>query len=35
LSLYLNKPNAREFDAFVDALKQKARKEFNAFAGIR
>ena len=35
LSLDLNKPNAREFNAFVEALKQKALKEFNAFAGIR
>ena len=35
LSLYLNKPNAREFNAFVEALKQKALKEYNAFAGIR
>ena len=34
LSLYLNKPNAREFNAFVEALKQKALKEFNTFAGI-
>ena len=35
LSLYLNKPNAREFNAFVDAVKQKALKEYNAFAGIK
>jgi hypothetical protein len=35
LSLYLNKPNAREFNAFVEALRQKALKEYNAFAGIR
>jgi hypothetical protein len=35
LSLYLNKPNAVEFNAFVDALKQKALKEFNAFAGLK
>jgi len=34
LSLYLNKPNAEEFNAFVEALKEKALKEFNAFAGI-
>lgn len=34
LSLYLNKPNAAEFNAFVDALKEKALKEFNTFAGI-
>ena len=35
MSLYLNKPNAREFNAFVDAVKQKALKEYNAFAGIK
>lgn len=34
LSLILNKPNAREFDAFVDELKRRARREYNAFAGI-
>ena len=34
LSLYLNKPNAAEFNAFVDAVKQKALEEFNTFAGI-
>ena len=35
LSLYLNKPNPEEFNAFVDAVKAKALKEFNAFAGIK
>jgi hypothetical protein len=35
ISLYLNKPNASEFNGFVDALRQKALKEFNAFAGIK
>lgn len=35
LSLYLNKPNAKEFNAFVDAVKEHALKEFNAFAGIQ
>lgn len=35
LSLYLNKPNKKEFDSFVDAIKEKARLEFNAFAGIK
>lgn len=35
LSLYMNKPNEQEFKAFVDAVKEKALKEFNAFAGIR
>lgn len=34
MSLYVDKPNAREFNAFVDAVKQKALKEYNAFAGI-
>ena len=35
LSLYLNKPNKAEFNAFVEAVKEKALKEFNAFAGIK
>ena len=35
LSCYLNKPNATEFNAFVDAVKEKALREFNAFAGIK
>jgi hypothetical protein len=35
LSLYLNKPNAKEFNAFVEAVKEKALKEYNAFAGIK
>jgi hypothetical protein len=34
LSLLIDKPNPREFNAFVDALKQRARKEYNAFAGF-
>jgi hypothetical protein len=34
LSLLIDKPNAREFNAFVDALKQRARQEYNAFAGF-
>ena len=34
LSLYLNKPNQREFEAFVNAVKEKALNEFNAFAGL-
>ena len=34
LSLYLNKPNKQEFNAFVDALKQKALDEYSSFAGI-
>lgn len=35
LSLYLNNPNEREFNAFVEAVKEKALEEYNAFAGIR
>jgi hypothetical protein len=35
LSLYLNRPNPREFNAFVSAVKEKALQEFNAFAGIK
>ena len=35
LSLYLNKPNAEEFNAFVDAVKEKALQEFNAFSGMQ
>jgi len=34
-SLYLNKPNKDEFEAFVEAVKKKALKEYNAFAGIK
>jgi len=34
-SLYLNKPNPDEFNAFVDAVKEKALKEYNAFAGLQ
>jgi hypothetical protein len=35
LSLYLNKPNKKEFNSFVDAIKEKAKNEYNAFAGIK
>ncbi|MGH1536640.1 MAG: hypothetical protein ACRBDX_01090 [Gammaproteobacteria bacterium] len=35
ISLYLNKPNTKEFNAFVDAVKTKAKNEFDAFAGIK
>lgn len=35
LSLYLGKPNAETFNAFVGALKNKALDEFQAFAGLR
>jgi hypothetical protein len=34
LSLYLDKPNAEEFNTFVEALKQKALNEYNAFSGV-
>jgi len=33
-ALLIDKPNAREFNAFVDELKQRARQEYNAFAGF-
>lgn len=35
VSLYLNKPNAKEFDAFVEAVKTKAKQEYAAFSGIK
>ena len=35
LSLWINKPNAEEFNAFVNELKQRARQEYNAFAGLK
>jgi hypothetical protein len=35
LSLLIDKPNAEEFNAFVDELKQRARQEYNAFAGLK
>ena len=35
LSLWINKPNAEEFNAFVDELKRRAREEYNAFAGLK
>jgi hypothetical protein len=35
ISLYLNKPNAEEFNAFVDAIKAKAKMEYAAFAGLK
>ncbi len=34
ISLYLNKPNVEEFNAFVGTLKQRALEEYNAFTGI-
>jgi hypothetical protein len=35
LSLLIDKPNSQEFNAFVEELKQRARQEYNAFAGLR
>ena len=35
ISLYLNKPNKEEFEAFVDAVKAKAQSEYAAFAGLK
>ena len=34
VSLQLAKPNAEEFNAFVNLLKQKAQEEYNEFAGL-
>ena len=34
ISMYLNKPNEKEFNAFVDLISEKAREEYNAFAGL-
>ena len=35
LSRFMAKPNRQEFNAFVNLVKQKARDEFNAFAGLK
>jgi hypothetical protein len=35
LSLSIDKPDAQKFNAFVDELKQRARQEYNAFAGLK
>lgn len=35
ISLYPGKPNAQAFNAFVSLLTQKARDEFNSFAGLK
>ena len=35
LSLLIDKPNSKEFNAFVEELKQRARQEYNAFAGLK
>lgn len=35
LSFYLGKPDAEAFNAFIGSLKQKARDEYQAFAGLK
>ena len=35
ISLFLNKPNTKEFNVFVNAVITKAKIEFDAFAGIK
>ena len=35
LSLSIDKPNSQAFNAFVNELKQRARQEYNAFAGLK
>ncbi len=35
ISLYLNKPNAEKFNAFVDAVKKEAKAEFDVFSGLK
>jgi len=35
LSLFLDKPDTEAFNAFVNELKQRAREEYNAFAGLK
>ncbi len=35
ISLYLNKPNPEEFNAFVEAVKANAKMEYDAFAGLK
>jgi len=34
MSLYLNNPNPEAFNTFVDAVKQKALQEYQAFVGV-
>ncbi len=34
ISLYLAKPNADEFNAFVNLIKHRAKDEYNAFVGM-
>lgn len=33
ISLYLNKPNKKEFNVFVEAVIEKAKMEYDAFTG--
>lgn len=35
ISLFLNKPNTKEFNTFVNSIISKAKNEFDAFAGIK
>jgi hypothetical protein len=35
LSLYRDKPNKEDFNAFVEALKKQALKEYNGFLGVK
>lgn len=35
ITLLIDKPDAKTFNAFVDELRQRARQEYNAFAGLR
>lgn len=35
ISLHLAKPNAEQFNAFVNVLKQKAQDEYKSFAGLK
>lgn len=35
VSLFLARPNADEFNAFVNLLKQKIQEEYSAFAGLK
>lgn len=34
LSFFVDNPNKEEYEAFVNAVKEKALKEYNAFAGL-
>jgi len=35
LSLYIDKPNTGEFNAFIDALQRRAKQAYNRFAGLK